>query len=183
MTDISVEVVFALMWLFKGFLYATQVKLMAMEENTATFILLFLGTILADQQQCRTLQSISNRALNGHVIVVAKTSSVEKCQIKCERNPDCYSMNYMFASKSCELNKGTRMSHPEKFLPRENTVYFDNLHQQYHACVHPPCRNGATCVILAQSPGYECTCQPNYSGYNCQGKRLSCNHTLRRQIP
>ena len=143
---------------------------MAVEESSAALILLFLGTILADQQQCRTVQSISNRALNGHVIGVSRSSSVEKCQVKCERNPDCYSINYMFAFKSCELNKGTRLSHAEKFLPRENTVYFDNLHRQYHACVHPPCQNGATCVILEQSPGYKCKCQPKYSGYNCQGK-------------
>lgn len=143
-----------------------------MEETTALFAFLFLGTILADQQHCRTLQSISNRALTGHVIGVSASSSVERCQIKCERNPDCYSMNYMFSSKSCELNKATRLSHPENFLLRENTVYFDNLHREYHACVHPPCQNGGTCVILAQSPGYECKCPPKYSGNNCQGTRF-----------
>lgn len=143
-----------------------------MEETTALFAFLFLGTILADQQHCRTLQSISNRALTGHVIGVSASSSVERCQIKCERNPDCYSTNYMFSSKSCELNKATRLSHPENFLLRENTVYFDNLHREYHACVHPPCQNGGTCVILAQSPGYECKCPPKYSGNNCQGTRF-----------
>ena len=148
-----------------------------MEETSTLFAFLFLGTILADQQHCRTLQSIPNRVLTGQVVGVSESSSVERCQIKCERNLDCYSMNYMFSSKSCELNKATRLSHPENFLPLENAVYFDNLHRQYHACVHPPCENGGTCLILEQSPGYECKCPPKYSGYNCQGKTfmfLSC---------
>lgn len=151
-----------------------------MEDSSAVsaavlFIFMFLGTTVCDQEHCQIIRSIPNRALNGHVIGASMSSSVEKCLIKCERNPDCYSINYVFSSKSCELNKGTRLSHPGNFLPRENTVYFDgSLHRHYHACVHPPCRNGATCVLLTQSPGYECKCQPKYSGNHCQGKELMC---------
>ncbi|KAJ7392555.1 hypothetical protein OS493_010201 [Desmophyllum pertusum] len=145
-----------------------------MEDSSAVsaavlFIFMFLGTTVCDQEHCQIIRSISNRALNGHVIGASMSSSVEKCLVQCERNPDCYSINYVFSSKSCELNKGTRLSHPGNFLPRENTVYFDgSLHRHYHACVHPPCQNGATCVLLTQSPGYECKCQPKYSGNHCQ---------------
>ena len=136
-------------------------------------IVLFLSRNLTAKQHCRTIRSISNRALQAHVIDVSKSSSLERCNIKCEREPDCYSINYILSSKSCELNKGTRLSHPKDFLPRENTVYIDSLHRRYHACVYPPCQNGGTCIILPQSPGYKCLCQPNYSGDNCQGMKMT----------
>ena len=135
-------------------------------------IFLFFSRTTSVEQHCRTIKSISNRALKGHVIGVTTSSSVEKCHIKCEREPNCYSINYVFSSKSCELNKGTCLSHPEQFLPQENTVYFDSLHRRYHACVHPPCQNGGTCILPTQSPGYKCNCQPKYSGHDCQGMKI-----------
>lgn len=138
-------------------------------SSATLLIVLFLGGTATIEQPCRTIKSISNRALAGHVIGVSASSSVEKCLVKCEREPDCYSINYMLSSKTCELNKGTRLSHPNQFLPRENTVYLDSLHERYHACVHPPCQNGGTCIILPRSPGYKCNCQPKYSGDDCQG--------------
>lgn len=132
-------------------------------------IFLFPGRTTTAEQHCRTVRSIPNRALEGHVIGVSTNWSVERCHVKCEREPDCYSVNYSFSSKSCELNKGTHFSHPREFLPRDNTVYIESLHRRYHACVHPPCQNGGTCIILSQSPGYKCKCQSKYSGDDCEG--------------
>ena len=137
----------------------------------ASLLLMFLDQTTSVEPHCRTVKSISNRALHGHVIAVAQTLSLERCSFKCERKADCYSINYVLTSNSCELNKGTRLSHPKHFLPRENTVYIDNLHRRYHACVHPPCQNGGTCVALPESPGYKCLCQSNYSGDDCQGEK------------
>lgn len=157
-----------------------------------SLLLMFLDQTTSVEPHCRTVKSISNRALHGHVIAVAQTFSLERCSFKCERKVDCYSINYMLTSNSCELNKGTRLSHPKHFLPRENTVYIDNLHRRYHVCVHPPCQNGGTCVALAESPGYKCLCQSNYSGDDCQGKKIvsqnmihfkpdCCYHSLYRE--
>ena len=139
---------------------------------TRLLIVLFLSRISTAEQQCQTVQSISNRALKGHVIGVSTITSVDRCNIKCERESDCYSINYILSSKSCELNKGTRLSHPKDFLPQENTVYIDSLHRRYHACVYPPCQNGGTCIILPRSPGYKCLCQPYYSGDDCEGMKI-----------
>ena len=147
----------------------------------ASLLLMFLDRAIPVEPHCRAVKSISNRALQGHVIAVSQTLSLERCSFKCERKADCYSINYVLASKSCELNKGTRLSHPKQFLPRANTVYIDSLHRRYHACVHPPCQNGGTCVALPETPGYKCLCQSNYTGDYCQGKIDCCYHSLYRK--
>lgn len=151
---------------------------------TARVVLLliipFLHKTANAEEHCRAVNSIANRALEGHVIGVSTSSSVEKCHIKCEDEPKCYSFNYIFSSQSCELSKATRLSHPKQFLPRENVVYFESLHRRYHACVHPPCKNGGTCIILSQSPGYQCKCHLSYIGKDCQGMKtiVSINNYL-----
>ena len=137
--------------------------------SAVLLIFLFASRTTTAEQHCRSVRSIPNRALVGHVIGVSTSWSVERCHVKCEREPDCYSLNYSFSSKSCELNKGTHFSHPREFLPRDNTVYIESLRRRFHACVHPPCQNGGTCTILSQSPGYQCKCQSKYSGDDCEG--------------
>ena len=147
----------------------------AMETLCAVLVVvvfLLLAGTTAVPQQCRTVHSVKNRALTGRVVRTFQDTSVEKCNIKCENEPTCYSFNYLVTSKTCQLNKATQASHPKLFLSRPDTVYFDSLHRHYHACVYSPCQNGGTCIMTSSKAGYVCSCLPRYSGDHCESEQI-----------
>lgn len=43
------------------------------------------------------------------------------------------------------------------------------------ACSSSPCQNGATCVVVAATGGYTCTCQSGYTGPTCAFQINECN--------
>ncbi|XP_032230489.2 lactadherin [Nematostella vectensis] len=125
--------------------------------------------ITADQHDCRPVSSINEYTLRGHAYKSITGKQLTTCVITCDGDPNCYSLNYRFPTSICELNGGTRVSHPEHFVYTADSVYLEHLSRPAGSCSGGwPCSNKATCVNVPMMPGYKCYCQEGYTGELCQ---------------
>ena len=101
------------------------------------------------------------------------------CIVACDQDTKCYSLNYRFPSKTCELSNSTRFADLQDFLFSPDVVYFDHLSRPSGSCVgDAPCKNSGRCVSLAKAPGFKCNCYKDYTGETCNG-----NYRLGGDIP
>ncbi|XP_074633810.1 retinoschisin-like [Acropora palmata] len=121
------------------------------------------------QSSCDSVSSISGYSLVQHRYRILPKVRLITCIITCQNDPECYSLNFRFSTRQCELSNGTRLSiAPEYFVPSVDTVYFDNLYRPYKPCDMTPCKNKGSCVIINSYPGYKCDCQKGYFGPRCE---------------
>jgi len=120
---------------------------------------------------CKTVQSIPNYTLKGHVISSLNGKNFETCVTQCERDEKCFSINYNHAIRLCQINAKSRGTNPCDFtFGDEWDVYMDSLeHFQKNACAIKPCKNNGTCQVTSSCPGYVCHCGSFSSGPQCEG--------------
>jgi len=96
------------------------------------------------------------------------------CIILCDQDTNCYSFNYKFPAKTCELNNVTRSLHPLEFVSSSGAIYFDHPSRPSGSCSGDrPCKNKGKCINVARAPGYKCECQHDYTGDKCEGKIIN----------
>lgn len=142
------------------------------------FTWIFLRSLVTSQVKtslptCKTIQSIPNYTLKGHVRRSTKGKNFESCVMQCERDVKCFSINYSHATRLCQLNSRSRDTNPFDFtLGDEFDVYMDSLeHFQKDACTLGPCQNNGTCQATSSNPGYICQCGMFFKGSHCEGKK------------
>lgn len=134
---------------------------------------LILQTIIriSCTRDCRSVTSINRYTLKGHAYKTVKDKELVTCVITCDHDPACYSINYMFGTRTCELCRTTRVSHPADLVYTPDSVYLEHLSRPAGSCSgNMPCRNRGTCVNVPQAPGYRCFCRDHYVGELCEGK-------------
>ncbi|KAK3740553.1 hypothetical protein QZH41_014954 [Actinostola sp. cb2023] len=124
----------------------------------------------ADPPPCRSIQSIPNYVLTGHVINTIYGKRFDTCVILCENDVKCFSINYMHTKRMCQLNAKSRSTNPCDLKPSDDgTVYMDNVrHFHKDACALNPCKNGGTCMVTSSCQGYKCHCGAYYKGLTCE---------------
>lgn len=138
------------------------------------FVFLFVSTT-AGLDDCNTVVSIRGYLLIGRPFKIASGKSLTTCILSCDRDANCYSFNYKFPRKTCELNNVTRSLRPEKFIFSPDAVYFDHPSRPAGSCSgNWPCRNKGKCVNLAGAPGFRCQCRYHYIGETCKGIFIHC---------
>ena len=138
------------------------------------FVFLFVSTT-AGLDDCNTVVSIRGYLLIGRPFKIASGKSLTTCILSCDRDANCYSFNYRFPRKTCELNNVTRSLRPEKFIFSPDAVYFDHPSRPAGSCSgNWPCRNKGKCVNLAGAPGFRCQCRYHYVGETCKGIFIHC---------
>lgn len=119
---------------------------------------------------CRSVTSIQNYILFNHNYQTISNTDFLKCIITCDTNSNCYSINYVFPMRRCELSNATRAIDPTMFRYRQDAVYIEHLYRPEGSCSGDyPCKNRGTCVNIPQYPGYRCFCADAYVGDQCQG--------------
>ena len=162
------------MWLLCGFVFT-----------------LFQCITQTGQNGCKDVHSISGYSLTGHAYRTLSGVRMITCIVTCEDDPECHSINFKFTHKLCELNNTTRQSAESKyFVPSEDYVYLNKLHQQtvqlhrYNSdtskpCDYSPCKYGGSCSNTNYQPGFVCNCQTGYTGPTCEGKGQWANNLQR----
>ena len=142
-----------------------------MPPHQALAFLLTFVSIAAGLDDCITVSSIKDYSLIGHVFKTTSGKSLMTCIISCDQETNCYSFNYKFPTKSCELNNVTRYLHLQEFVFSPDAVYFDHPTRPSGSCAGDwPCKNKGKCVNVARAPGFKCECQYDYIGDTCEGK-------------
>jgi len=119
---------------------------------------------------CRSVTSIQNYILYNHNYQIISNIDLLKCIITCDTNTNCYSINYLFPMRLCELSNATRAIEPIMFQYRQDAIYIEHLYRPEGSCTGDyPCKNRGTCVNIPQYPGYRCFCTDAYVGNHCQG--------------
>ena len=137
----------------------------------AVFTLFETITSQTRQTGCQDVHSVSGYSLTRHTYQMTSGVRLITCIATCQDDPDCYSLNFKFTPKLCELNNATRLSvEPKYFVSSGETVYLDNLYRPYRPCDNVPCKNGGTCVVINFYPGFKCECKSDYTGQTCEGR-------------
>lgn len=125
----------------------------------------------SDVSSCRSVSSIGDYTLQGHVYKTISDKDVVTCIQLCDNDQKCFSINFIFTTRVCEISDSTRVTYPDEFVHTPDAMYLEHLMRPSGSCFHErePCANGATCVNIPQSPGYKCFCRQNYVGNLCQG--------------
>ena len=131
-------------------------------------------SIAAGLDDCVTVSSIEDYFLIGHAFTRISGKSLMTCIVSCDQDPNCYSLNYKFPTKTCELNNVSRSLHPEEFVLSPDAVYFDHPSRPSGSCSGDwPCRNKGKCVNVAGAPGFRCECRYDYIGDTCKGNKTT----------
>ena len=137
------------------------------------FILLFSSLIYkntAGSGNCRTILSDTDHVLTGHVMRTLKPKSFESCTFSCELEPQCFSVNYILFTKTCQLNNVTKEYFPGDVVTQQGAFYMAMVIRTYQdPCVSMRCENGGTCV---SSPSVKCECSDGFSGLRCESKNI-----------
>ena len=65
-------------------------------------------------------------ALVGHVYKSFTADRLAFCYSFCNTRPDCQSLNYNIADKTCQFNNETHRSNPDKLKPMDVFIYAEN---------------------------------------------------------
>ncbi|CAH3154902.1 unnamed protein product, partial [Porites evermanni] len=132
-----------------------------------TFHLIFVS-VAAGLNNCIAVTSIKDYSLTNHIYKISSGKSQLTCIVACDQDTKCYSLNYRFPSKTCELSNSTRFADLQDFLFSPDVVYFDHLSRPSGSCVgDAPCKNNGRCFNLAKAPGFKCKCYKDYTGETC----------------
>ena len=134
------------------------------------FVCLTKVTVFSNQE-CRSVESISDFALFRHTYRQMSGTRIESCAAMCDADLLCYSFNYVVPAMTCELNNSSRRADSGNFLRRSGSVYLDKLKEPADYCVSLPCRNNGTCRTVRRHPGFECFCHDEFTGAKCEGKK------------
>lgn len=119
---------------------------------------------------CRSVTSVSNYILYNHTYKIIPSIDLVTCISICDNGPNCYSINYVFPMRLCELSDATRAVDPIAFQFFPDAVYIEHLFRPEGSCTGDfPCKNRGTCVNIPQYPGYRCFCTDAYIGDQCEG--------------
>ena len=78
-------------------------------------------------QGCKpTRRSEYGFVLVGHVFKSFTADRLASCYSACNTRPDCQSLNYNLADKTCQFNNETHRSYPEKLISKDVSVYAEN---------------------------------------------------------
>ena len=139
--------------------------------KTVAFLSAVFIYITAGWDDCITVSSIKDYSLIGHAYKSTSGRSLQTCIISCDQDANCYSLNFKFPAKTCELNNVTRSLDLQQFVFTPDTVYFDHPTRPSGSCSGDwPCKNKGKCVNVARFPGFKCECQHDYIGDTCKGK-------------
>lgn len=145
-----------------------------MLQNQALGLMSIFVSITAGQKDCVTVSSIKDYSLNGHSYKAASGKSLMTCIISCDQDASCYSFNYKFPAKTCQLNNVTRSLHPVEFVSSPGAIYFDHPSRPSGSCLGDrPCKNKGKCLNVARVPGFKCACQHDYTGDTCEGNIIN----------
>jgi len=75
--------------------------------------------------QFETITSIQDWKLKGNVIQSISSTTLLNCYFECERNLQCFSLNFYPSIGLCELNKLTSLYHPRNLHQHETAVYME----------------------------------------------------------
>ena len=92
--------------------YATVVILLAISLQA-----------LADNLQCKRVQSVYGTMLRGHTFQEHNAANIMACGLLCNSNIRCQSINYVISRHLCELNNRTKKARPEDYVQDANRVY------------------------------------------------------------
>ena len=109
--------------------FVCQVKMNP--KFSAIFKLLAAVLQVVSADDCRVISSgVFGYSLTSRVIRQASASSYQECLSACERQSNCYSVNFVEAAavnSTCELNWSNRYRDPQYFRRRENSTYSQSL--------------------------------------------------------
>ena len=145
-----------------------------MLQNKTLCLLSIFVSLTASQEDCIAVSSIKDYSLIGHTYKATSGKSILTCIISCDQDANCYSFNYKFPAKTCELNNVTRSLRPLEFVSSPGAIYFDHPSRPSGSCSGDrPCKNKGKCMNVARAPGFKCECQYDYTGDTCEGKKIS----------
>lgn len=145
-----------------------------MLHNKTLALLSIIVSITAGHEDCITVSSIKDYSLIGHSYKATSGKSLMTCIISCDQDANCYSFNYKFPAKTCELNNVTRSLQPMEFISSPGAIYFDHPSRPSGSCLGDrPCKNKGKCRNVARAPGYKCECQHDYTGDACEGNIIN----------
>ncbi|XP_065063773.1 angiopoietin-4-like [Rhopilema esculentum] len=94
------------------------------------------------------------------------------CTHKCLSWPSCKFLNFKKETKSYDLLERNFTESAVHLTKDVGSVYMTTEEDQMNegpACkALRPCQNGGTCQDACNSKGYRCTCDIQYTGYNCE---------------
>lgn len=140
-------------------------------HGTALFVMTVNTLVIMAKPKCRAVASIADYSLKGHIYKTIANKDVSTCIVACDNDNTCFSINYKFTNRLCELSDRTRVTKPDDFVHTPDSVYLEHLYRPSGSCFNnaAPCKNGATCVNVPQTPGFKCFCRRDYDGVLCQG--------------
>ena len=134
------------------------------------FLVISLGCQkTAGFSNCRASFPDQERVLIGHVIRILENKTFESCTFSCELEMQCFSINYYYLSKTCELNNASKNYFPDDLVSRKEAFYLEMVIRVYDPCANTRCENGGTCVI---SLIVQCKCRLGFSGLHCESRNL-----------
>lgn len=77
-------------------------------------------------KSCKDHHSEPGFALVDHVYKSFTADRLATCYMACTTQPDCQSLNYDLADKTCEFNNDTKYYRAKYFVEKATSVYSDN---------------------------------------------------------
>ena len=103
-------------------------------------------------QRCKlTRRSEYGLVLVGHWYKSFTADRLASCYSACNTRPDCQSLNYNLADKTCQFNNETHRSHPEKLKSNDVSVYAENPDRGKYILFSDRSRNSAIRELVALS--------------------------------
>lgn len=66
-----------------------------------------------------------NSVMIGHVITSIHVIDDVACAFKCLNNEQCFSFDFMSASKTCQLNYSTMQATPDDVISDDQSIHYD----------------------------------------------------------